>query len=254
MGFEIQKAGFWKRASAFLLDIILRGILIVGMMTLLSALTGYDKTAQLMEDKYNEYGEKYGISLGISEEEYNAMSKADQEKYMEAYNALTNDSEALMLYRKTVRLSLLTISMSFLIAYAVLELIVPLLLKEGRTLGKKVFGLCVVHTNCVRMEPGAMFIRTILGKFSIETMVPVLILILLYFGELGLVGTAVLLAMLLLQAILFIATQNNQLIHDLLAQSAVADYQSQPVYATLEELNAAKAKKAAEAARLTPYD
>ena len=55
-------------------------------------------------------------------------------------------------------------------------------------------------------------------------------------------------------ALLLAATQNNQLIHDLLAQSAVADYQSQPIYATLDELNQAKARKAAERARLTPYD
>ena len=120
--------------------------------------------------------------------------------------------------------------------------------------GKKVFGLCVVHTNCVRMEPGAMFVRTFLGKFTIEGMIPVLTLIMLYFGMVGLAGTAVILVLLIVQIILMIATQNNQLIHDLLAQSAVADYQSQPIYATLDELNQAKARKAAEAARLTPYD
>ena len=32
MGFEIQKAGFWKRAAAFMLDGILQGILIVGLL------------------------------------------------------------------------------------------------------------------------------------------------------------------------------------------------------------------------------
>lgn len=253
MDFEIQKAGFWKRVSAFLLDIILRGILTIGILALLSAVTGYDAKTQLLEDKYNAYSAQFGTDLGMSEEEYNALPKEDQDKYMAAYDALTHDEEAVAVYQQVVKLSLFLLSLSIFVAYLILEFIVPLLLKEGRTLGKKVFGLCVVHTNCVRMEPGAMFIRSLLGKYTIETMVPVLILVLLYFNAVGLAGTAVLIALLLGQIILIIATQNNQIIHDLLAQSAVADYQSQPIYATLEELNSAKAKKAAEAARMSPY-
>ena len=253
MGFEIQKAGFWKRASAFLLDIILRGILTVGILTLLSAVSGYDAKTQRMQEKYDAYSTQYGTDLGISEEQYNALPKQDQEKYMAAYEALTHDEEAVTLYQQVVKMSLFLLSISIFLACVILEFIVPLLLKEGRTLGKKVFGLCVVHTNCVRMEPGAMFIRSLLGVYTVETMIPVLILVMLYFNTVGIAGTAILLAMLLLQIILLAATQNNQLIHDLLAQSAVADYQSQPMYATLEELNAAKAKKAAEAARITPY-
>ena len=173
---------------------------------------------------------------------------------MAAYKALTEDREALETYHQVIKLSLLDITISIFLAYAVLEFLVPLLLKEGRTLGKKVFGLCVVHTNCVRMEPGAIFIRSMLGKCTLETMVPVLVLILLYFSAIGLAGTALLIVLVMAQLILLAATQNNQLIHDLLAQSAVADYQSQPIYATLDELNQAKARKAAESARLTPYD
>ena len=253
MGFEIQKAGFWKRAAAFMLDIILQGILIVGLLYLLSAVTGYDQTTDRMQVKYDEYNTKYDTNLNMSEEEYNALPKEKQEAYMEAYEAFIRDEEAVSLYRRAMRLSLLNLSAAILAACLTLEFMVPLLLKEGRTLGKKVFGLCVVHTNCVRMEPGAMFIRTLLGKYTIETMVPVLILLLLYYNVIGIAGTAILLVLALAQVILLIATQNNQVIHDMLAQSTVADYQSQPIYDTLEELNAAKAKKAAEAARMSVY-
>ena len=253
MGFEIQKAGFWKRASAFLLDIILRAIFIVGMMALLSAVTGYDEKTQKMQEIYDRYSAQYETNLSMSEAEYNALPKEDQEKFSAAYEALTGDAEAMQLYRQAMKLSLINLTASIFIVYLVLEFIVPLLLKEGRTLGKKVFGLCVVHTNCVRMEPGAMFIRSILGKYTIETMIPVLVIHMLYFGTVGLAGTALLIVLLLAQIVLMTATRSSQLIHDLLAQSAVADYQSQPVYATLEELNAAKAHKAAEAARLSTY-
>lgn len=254
MGFEIQKAGLWKRASAFLLDMILTAILTVGLLAALSAVSGYDRKAQQLEDKYDAYGAEYGVSLRISEAEFNAMSKEDQEKFNAAYEALTKDPETLELYRATIKLSLFCLSLSIFIAVALLEFAVPLLLKEGRTLGKKVFGLCVVHTNCVRMEPGGMFIRSILGKYTIEIMIPVLILILLYYNAIGLAGTATLMVLLFAQIIMMVSTKNNQVLHDLLASCAVADYQSQPIYATLDELNQAKARKAAERARLTPYD
>ena len=230
MGFEIQKAGVWKRASAFLLDVILLSILAVGFLTLLSAVTGYDTKAQLLEDRYTAYSEAYDTDLNMSEEAYNSLPKEAQERFMAAYKALTEDGEAQETYRQVVMLSLLILSLSIFLAFALLEFLMPLLLKEGRTLGKKVFGLCVVHTNCVRMEPGAVFIRSMLGKCTIETMVPALVLVMLYFDVVGLAGTLLLAALGMTQLILLIATRNNQPIHDLLAQSAVADYQSQPVF------------------------
>lgn len=254
MGFEIQKAGFWKRAAAFLLDAVLLSIAIAGLLSLLSSLTGYDRKAEQMQQKYDAYSEQYGISLGQSEEAYNALSEADQEKYIAAYNALTSDEEALAIYREVMRLSLLCISLSIFIAFALLEFLIPLLLKEGRTLGKKLFGLCVVHTNCVRLETGALFVRTFLGKFTVETMIPVLVLMLLYYGAIGFPGMMLLLVLLLAQLILLIATQYGQPIHDLFAKSAVADYQSQPIYDTAEALDAARSKKAAEAARFVHQD
>ena len=112
MGFEIQKAGFWKRAAAFLLDAVLLSIVIAGLLSVLSSLTGYDRKAAQMQEKYDAYSEQYGISLGKSEEAYNALSEADQEKYIAAYNALTSDEEALAIYREVMRLSLLCISLS----------------------------------------------------------------------------------------------------------------------------------------------
>ena len=254
MGFEIQKAGVWKRASAFLLDVILLSILAVGLLTLLSAVTGYDTKAQLLEDRYTAYSEAYDTDLNMSEEAYNSLPKEAQERFMAAYKALTEDGEAQETYRQGVMLSLLILSLSIFLAFALLEFLVPLLFKEGRTLGKKVFGLCVVHTNCVRMEPGAVFIRSMLGKCTIETMVPALVLVMLYFNVVGLAGTLLLAALGMTQLILLIAPRNTQPIHDLLAQSAVADYQSQPVYDTLDEVVAAKAGRAAEAARHDPYD
>ena len=251
MSFEIQKAALWKRAAAFLVDMVCMAILMSGLLSALSSATGYDGKAQQLEDKYNAYAAEYGVSLRITEEEFNAMSKEDQEKFNAAYEALTQDAEALEIYQSVFRLSLICLSLSIFIAVLLVEFIVPLLLKEGRTLGKRIFGLCVVHTNCVRMNVGSMLLRSLLGKYAIEIMAPVLIMMLLYYGAVGVPGAAMLMVLVFAQIIIIVSTKNNQLLHDLLAQSVVADYQSQPIYASLDELNASKAQKASKAAKLT---
>ena len=65
---------------------------------------------------------------------------------------------------------------------------VTVTLKNGQTIGKKIFGLAVMQTDSVRVKPIAMLIRTLLGKYTIETMAPLLIIFLILFGSLGTVG------------------------------------------------------------------
>ena len=42
-----------------------------------------------------------------------------------------------------------------------------------------------MRTDSVRVKPIAMLIRTLLGKYTIETMAPLLIIFLILFGSLG---------------------------------------------------------------------
>ena len=65
--FDLQKASFLKRASAFLFDGILIGVLAVGFGFLLSLLLNYDGSYARLSGLYDKYEQKYRISFDIAD-------------------------------------------------------------------------------------------------------------------------------------------------------------------------------------------
>ncbi len=253
MMLDLQKASVLKRVSAFLLDIILLLILITGFAFVLSLATGYDGYNERLEAVEQTYEEKYGVSFDISEEEYNKMTE-DQRKYFdEAYAEFAKDEDALYLYNMQFNLILLISTVSILLAYVVLELILPLVFKNGQTVGKKIFGIALMHTNGVRLSTLALFVRTVLGKFTLETMIPVYIFIMAVFGTLGLTGTIMLLLILVLQIGVILITKTNSCIHDLLANTVAVDLSSQMIFDSVDAMNEYKKKIHAEQVKNADY-
>lgn len=251
--YDIQKASMWKRLSAGLFDLILFSIILVGFAFLISLISGYDKQASQLTAIYEQYEAEYGVSFNITEAEYNELSEAEQEAYTQASTALNANEEALRIYNLIINLSFLISSLSVLAAYLVWEFALPLIFKNGQTLGKKIFSICIMRTDGIKVTPLFVFIRTLLGKFTLETMIPAFILLMMYFNMIGLTGTIILILIVLLQLVLMIATKNNSLIHDLLAGTVVVDKQSQFIFDSKEELLAVTTKKAAEEAEKKPY-
>ena len=68
-----------------------------------------------------------------------------------------------------------------------------------------------------------------------ETMVPVLLVLMLFFGMLGGVGVITLGLFGILQIVVMIVTQTNSSIHDLLSDTVVVDMASQMIFDTDEE-------------------
>lgn len=253
MMLDLQKASVLKRVSAFLLDMILLLILITGFAFVLSLATGYDGYNERLEAVEQTYEEKYGVSFDISEEEYNKMTE-DQRKYFdEAYAEFAKDEDALYLYNMQFNLILMISTVSILLAYVVLELILPLVFKNGQTVGKKIFGIALVHTNGVRLSTLALFVRTVLGKFTLETMIPVYIFIMAVFGTLGLTGTIMLLLILVLQIGVILITKTNSCIHDLLANTVAVDLSSQMIFDSVDAMNEYKKKIHAEQVKNADY-
>ena len=240
MDLDVQRASMWKRISAFLLDGIFLGILVVAFAFLLSAVLGYDGYSQQLEDAYNGYEARYGIQFDISQDAYASMPQAQKDAYDEAYQALTQDENVLYIYNMVVNLTLVITTMSILLAFLVLEFLVPVLLGNGQTLGKKVFAIAVIRTDLVKANTLQLFARTLLGKFTVETMIPVYVLIMLYFNTVGLVGTVLLGALLLAQGITLAVTRNRYAIHDWIAGTVVVDYASQRIFQSTENLIAYK--------------
>ena len=250
---DLQKASMWKRISAFLFDIIITGILIVGVAFLLSVILGYDGYSDRMQGCYDRYEAEYGVVFNITDEEYQTLTEEELQRYQEAYEALSADPEAVYAYNMLVNLTLVITSVSVLIGYLVLEFIIPLIFKNGQTLGKKIFGIGLMRTDGVRVSTVSLFIRTFLGKYTIETMVPALIVILIVFGSAGFVGTIILGLIALLELILVIATHTNSLIHDILAGTVAVDISSQMIFSSTEEMIEYKKKVSAEKAAKQAY-
>ncbi len=255
MIYDVQKASVLKRASAFLLDIILVAVLATGFMALLSVICNYDahyknyteiykQTAIEINEKYKEI---YNVDFNVSEDEYNALS-ADDKAIIDAHKDEVNKdfSDTLKANPEFVKeaslvpaLSLMITSIGIFLSMLILEFVFPICFKNGQTIGKKVFGIAVMHTNGLRVRPFSMFVRSILGMYVFEIMVPVLIILMMVFGTLNMiVGICVLVALCILQLVVFIVTRNTSrsFLHDLIAKTVTVDLASQMIFDNEEEM------------------
>lgn len=250
---DLQKASSWKRIAAWILDAMLLCVLAVGGFYLLSAAFGYDTYEQKLQAAYDRYETQYGVTFNISQEAYEAMTQAERENYDAAYEALIADTQAMQDYNMVVNLSLLMTTLGILLAVLVLEFVLPLILKNGQTVGKKCFSLGVVRTDGVRMNAMQLFVRTVLGKYTLEIMIPVYVVMMLFWGSMNAVGTLLLLALLVGQVICVAVSRTNSAIHDLLAGTVVVDISSQKVFENTEDLIAYTKRIHAERAKRQEY-
>lgn len=233
---DIQRANMWRRGAAWALDMILLAVVAAGMMFLLSSLLNYDRYSTIVNDAYIRYEEEYGVTFEISQEEYEAYSEEKKQAWDIAYEALVTDEEAMQAYNMTVNLILIMTTGGILVAMLLLHILVPLLLKNGQTVGKKAFGLGVIRQDGVKMNNIQLFVRTILGKFTVETMIPVYIILMILWGKIGILGPGILLALLTAQCICMRLSLNNAAIHDLISGTVVVDLGMQKVFHSSEEL------------------
>ena len=243
----------WKRISAFLFDVIMLGIVAVLLGWGLSALLNYDSYSRIVTDSYTRYSEEYGVDLRLTQKEYEALPEEEARKVDAGFAALNADGNALRANQMMLQLSVMIISLGFFFAYLIMEFFIPLKLGTGQTLGKKIFGIGLMKTDGVKVNGVTLFIRAILGKYAIETMVPVLIILMIYWGTIGVVGPAVIFLILIVEAVVMISTRTNSLIHDLLANTVVIDAASQRIFDSPEARAEYKAKIAAELAERKEY-
>ena len=242
MIYDIQKASILKRFSAALLDFFLIIILGVGVMFFMSWVTKIGKYSDTLQGYYQQYGEEYGVDFGISEEDFNKLSEEEQAYYDQIFKKIFEEHpDANKAYQMVGQLPLLIITVSIFVPVLVFEFLLPLLLKNGRTVGKKVFNLGVVLKNSVKINVFALFVRSVLGKYTIEWMLPVVLVMSVFYYNLSLLICIIVLGLLLvMQIVLLIVTKTNSCIHDALANTAVVDMSSQMVFATEQELVAYK--------------
>ncbi len=250
---DLQKANILKRVSAYILDLILLTIVITGIAFTLSAILDYDSYSETLDRIYKEYETEYGINFDISAEEYNALTREEQKVYEDVNRLMNENEEAIEAYNMTVNLALIITSLSILASYLILEFAIPLIMKNGQTVGKKVFGIGLVRQDCVKVSPLALFVRTVLGKCTVETILPAYILILIIFGNLGMTGTVILAGFAILQLAMVATSRTNSAIHDMMAATVAVDLNSQMIFESEADLLAYKNKLHAENAARDKY-
>ena len=253
MGHELQKADFWKRLSAFMFDSVMIILASVGVAAIFSLIFNSNIHYQTLENVEAEYAAKYGIDLEISPSDYELLSAEEQQRYELADAEFGKDERAVHAYNMLLNLSLTIITLSLLLAFVGFELVIPIVFKNGRTIGKRIFGLAVMRTNGVKLDGQAHFIRAIIGKFTMETMVPVYIILMIIFGNLGPIGTLLLIAFLILEIAVYASTKTRSTIHDLVSDTVVVDMASQRIFDSEEALLEYKTKLHEEMANKQEY-
>lgn len=235
---NLQKASFGKRIIAAIFDGILLSIIAVGLIALLSGIFKTDTHLNTYQEAYNKYSTEYNINLTANEySELTEQQKTDYAERIKAFNnAINQDPEASYASSMFFNLTLLITTFSILISIIAIEFAVPLFFGNGQTLGKKIFGIALMHTEGIKVSNIQLFIRAVLGKFTIETMIPVYILMLIYFNLIGIISVAILAILLIAQIICLIATRTNSLLHDVLAGTVAVDMASQRIFESREAL------------------
>ncbi len=253
---DLQKASLLKRFSAYLLDVILLAVLITGIAALLSFLLGYEAEGEKLSGYFEQYSQEFQVEM-LSQGEYDALTDEARQEYDKVYaemmTAMNENNDAVICYNKVINYTFLIVIGSILFGYLLLEFAVPLLLKNGQTVGKKVFSLAVVRIDCVRVSTLQMFVRTVLGKCTVGTLVPAMALLSMQFGTANIVIVLVLLAIILIQFFMIVITNTNSAIHDRMASTVVVDMPSQMIFDSAEHLLEYKKQRHKEVAEDRPY-
>ena len=249
----------WKRLSAALLDVVVLIVVMEAFILLFSYVTGFsdhlkqydayeDELADIAEQYYKDYG--IDVELINNSEEFNKLSKEEQEAYKEIVNSadeeFQRDSKALEIYYKQsdvlseiISRLLIVITFPILISFTILDFAVPLIFKNGQTLGKKVFGIAVMRVDSIKVSPFMVFARGVLGKCTFGTLVPIYLAIMAIFGFLHpIIGIVAVVAILIAQIVVVLATKRRTAIHDILSQTVVVDMGTQMIFDTPEERDA----------------
>ena len=253
MIYDLQKASMLKRISAGLLDFLTVIVIATGFFFLLSAIFNYDGILEEYDARYEVLVEEVKLEYNI---DYNSISKMTQEEYDEFYNRLkeenrlkdledaekymVNDEKLNLIFENIFTFTLLVVTFGIMLAYLLFELVIPLFLKNGQTIGKKVFGICLMMENGVKVKPIPLLIRTLLGKYTVETMILVYCFVMVFLFRV-VNGFSVLLfgltaIIMISQLILLIVSKKNLMIHDAMAYTVVVDKESQMIFNNEEEL------------------
>lgn len=177
------------------------------------------------------YEEEFDTDLTKKAED---VAKSQLKNWYKAYEKCDKAFDKDLSYNarmtKIIAFTLMMVSLGILLSMLILEFAVPLFFKNGQTIGKKVFGVAVMHQNGVRVNTITMFIRTFLGKYAVETMVPALLILMIFTGN-GAISVIVIALLVIFEIVLFVWKKDTRpFIHDVFAKTVCVDLASQMIF------------------------
>lgn len=201
------------------------------------------------------FEEKFSVDLTANPDD---IPKAELKNWYKAHDKCVKVFEKDTAYSqgmlKLIGFTLMMISLGVLLSMLVLEFVVPLLFKNGQTIGKKVFGVAVVHQNGVKVNAITMFIRTFLGKYAVETMVPILLVFMMFTSN-AIMSLIVIVLLFVFEIVLFVWRKDTRpFIHDVFAKTVTVDLASQMIFDSEEQMAEFRRNAYAEASGDTVAD
>ena len=228
-----------KRLAAYMIDIITIIILFTGVLFVLSEIFNYMELSNQLEQLYIELGVKVADSEGkydfcdVKNDTCKQALKVlyEHEKFYPIFNSVQN----FLIYAPIG---------SIFVSLLVFELIMPLIFKNGQTIGMKLFNIALLSKNHIRVKPIQIFVRFLFGKFIINGIIPVIGVMYIFVSEgAGMTGAMLLLLFIIANVACYGIGQNKTLIPDALSGCFPIDLQEQIFFDTEDELIAAKAEE-----------
>ncbi len=202
--YKIHNAKLFNRVAALVLDLILVFIIFVVFDNLVTKnvanqLWQYDEKMAIYEQYQMDYGLAYKNEDGIII--FNEVDPA----VLEAFN---NNEEVQVVSAEITTLQLYQFAFDFLIAEFIVFFVLPLIFKNGQTLGKKMMRMGLMSADGNKVQTWQVFARFIIATYALETMVTIIVI----FPVTP-----------LLSAILMFATKKHTSLQDLIAGTRVVD-------------------------------
>lgn len=231
MIYDLQKASVSKRIAAFLLDAIIVTIIATACMAIISPIVGVDGKIDELYSLADSFKAKYELDVFDENdiEKISALIETNEEAkalYMD-YNSCGTTA---------TMLTFVPLSLGLFIGTFITAFVMPLFFKNGQTVGKKIFGIAVMRKDGVKVNNFVLFVRSVLGVYTIETMIPALLIWMAVFlpGYMP-ISLSVLAVILLLQIVFFVVTKAHTPIHDMIASAVTVDITSQMIFESVEE-------------------
>lgn len=266
--YEIKQAKISKRIYAFLIDLLIFIVIFSASMFLLNTYSKdyndskkiYDEKCleyNLVVEKTNEDGEKYTISWSVYDfmlssfsspgchadkfEDIKEISDSCQKEYNDFLakqsEAFKNDEVAFSAYNAIVKYRIGFYAFSSFLALLIINIVFPLIFKNGQTLGKKVFELGLVSKKGIKVSFANIGLRFLIGIFAFEVFPFMLYLAVSNVFSIGLfLG----MALFFVNFCLFIFTKNHTMVHDYVGGTIVVDLHTTIVFNSIEEMNRIK--------------